>query len=670
MKILGWIFNKKTLLVACECGLTCALGWSVVLLVRGGAAFLTGSPWAAAFQDSGVPFVITGLVALARRLVSGAWLRNFLLLAGMYGAFAWLRQKKAVLLLLGIAPIAVLFGLRAISLERGLTGTYYNNPEFSGKPILTTLDRVIGLQRMARMQPVVTRNYGIGWGGVLWIDVPGVYQFLLGADDSAVLRLNNELLIDNSGLHGYRERSQWVRLDAGFHAFEIQYAQYLGIARLRVLWQQPGEAWEALAGAHLFPRVPTALKWRMERGLMLLATISQIWFAIWSVMVILFGLRFARRALRQNGLISRWGLRLWQQRLNFGVLVSSTLFSLLFAEIVLRHVRPQLKYPFHGVSSMQYHHLYPAHKDMYAGEYESQQVTVRTNEDGLRSRYSRQKFLAHRERIAILGDSFTFGIGVRQELTFERRIEHRLRQALRRNDVAVLNAGVIGSSPFLEKLLFDGVVAAYQPTLVLLCVDASDIGNDVQYTRQAVRRADYVSFEFPFSRVPQYYGALHELLRPSHFQHRYDYYDFKIDIDGVFENNIYFIFRHPLAKTQPYFEATLSHINDLASKVAAAGAQFGLVILPRFQHWNPAEAPENWEGSKYLVPEPYQDEYFRFFETQRPQVEYAILNLLPAFRQTDRFPLVFKNDPHWNERGHAFVGEDVTDYLLRENWLD
>ena len=65
---------------------------------------------------------------------------------------------------------------------------------------------------------------------------------------------------------------------------------------------------------------------------------------------------------------------------------------------------------------------------MYAGEYEGEQVTVRTNEDGLRSRYSRRKFLAHQERIAILGDSFTFGFGVRQEKTFQRVVENRLRR--------------------------------------------------------------------------------------------------------------------------------------------------------------------------------------------------------------------------------------------------
>ncbi len=662
---------KKALIVVCECVLAVAAGWGIVAAGRDAVMFLFGSPLDA-FQNIGAPFWLAGLAAIARRLIGGAWFEQSLLLTGLRRVFAWGNRKEAApfLLLAGIAPIALLVGLRAISLERGLTGAYYAKPEFSGSPVLTALDRTIDLRRIARIQPSMTRNYGIAWGGVLWIAEPGVYHFMLGADDGAVLSLNSEMLVDNSGAHGYRERSQWVRLDAGFHALDIRYAQYLGAAHLRVLWQQPGQAWETLAAAHLFPRVPTAMRWRIERVVMFLAAAIPMWLGMWGLFVAALVLKIAGHALRQSQAVPRWGIWLWQQRANVGMLVVSTLFSVFIAEIALRQVRPNLKYPFHGVSSRQFHHLYPADKEMYAGEYEGEQVTVRTNEDGLRSRYSRRKFLAHQERIAILGDSFTFGFGVRQEQTFQRVVENRLRRHLRRNDVAVLNAGVIGSSPLLEELVFDGIVAAYQPTLVLLCVDASDIGNDVQYAREAIVRNGRVSFEVPPARMPRYYGALHELLRPSHFQPRYDYYRFEVNIGGVIEDNFYFIFRPPLEKTLPYFEATMSHINSLARKVEASGAKFLLVVLPRFQHWNPNESPENWEGSKYRVPEPHQDEYLRFFETQRPQVEYAVLNLLPAFQQTDRFPLVFKNDPHWNAQGHAFVGETVADYLLQQHVID
>jgi hypothetical protein len=51
--------------------------------------------------------------------------------------------------------------------------------------------------------------------------------------------------------------------------------------------------------------------------------------------------------------------------------------------------------------------------------------------------------------------------------------------------------------------------------------------------------------------------------------------------------------------------------------------------------------------------EPYQYEYFRFLEEVRSQVRYPVFSLLPAFQGTREFPLVFREDPHRNERGNA-----------------
>ena len=141
---------KKALIVVCECVLAVAAGWGIVAAGRDAALFLFGSPLEA-FQNIGEPFWLAGLAAIARRLICGAWFEQSLLLTGLCRVFAWGNRKEAApfLLLAGIAPIALLVGLRAISLERGLTGAYYAKPEFSGSPMLTALDRTIGLRRMA-----------------------------------------------------------------------------------------------------------------------------------------------------------------------------------------------------------------------------------------------------------------------------------------------------------------------------------------------------------------------------------------------------------------------------------------------------------------------------------------------------------------------------------------
>jgi hypothetical protein len=62
--------------------------------------------------------------------------------------------------------------------------------------------------------------------------------------------------------------------------------------------------------------------------------------------------------------------------------------------------------------------------------------------------------------------------------------------------------------------------------------------------------------------------------------------------------------------------------------------------------------------------EPYQYEYFRFFEQRRSTAPFEIIDLLPAFQASQEYPLVFRDDPHWNEAGHAFVARMLVDRLI------
>ena len=259
-----------------------------------------------------------------------------------------------------------------------------------------------------------------------------------------------------------------------------------------------------------------------------------------------------------------------------------------------------------------------------------------------------------------------------------------MKERLRHNDIAVLNAGIIGSSPLLEDILFAGKIRDYRPTLVLLFLDATDIGDDIQYSRELKEDGGSVHFELKnreLNSVRHYYGAVFELARPyvepamdylvsaatGRPRRKYDYYDFQLNLNGTVETNRFFIYRYPLAVTRPYFLKTLEHINHLAAAVQASGARFILVVAPRFHHWNPRECPKNWERKEYSTDEPFQYEYFRFFDEIRGSLGYPVLNLLPVFRETKEFPLVFEDDPHWNVRGHAFVANVLAGFLTQNH---
>lgn len=348
---------------------------------------------------------------------------------------------------------------------------------------------------------------------------------------------------------------------------------------------------------------------------------------------------------------------------------------------------------FAAVRSTEYHHIYPPNREMFQGVFDGHSVVIHTNEDGLRTGYSREQFRSYHDRVVMLGDSFVFGYGVRQERGLTAMMEQLLRDRLGRTDVAVLNAAIPSYSPLLERSLLAGTLRQYQPTVIVLLVDVSDIGDDMQYLSEARVSGGRISFDPRVKSPPAYRGALLELVRrvsPSlslgsmpvraltypfrvarRGRHRndYDYYKFSVRVGQTLETNRFFIYRHPLEETRVYFSRTLENINAISYEAERLHARFLLAVNPRYHHWNPAESPDNWERGDYALDEPYQYEYFRFFEEVRPKVKYAVFSLLPAFQGTREFPLVFREDPHWNERGNAFAARVLVNQLLETGMI-
>ncbi len=342
-----------------------------------------------------------------------------------------------------------------------------------------------------------------------------------------------------------------------------------------------------------------------------------------------------------------------------------------------------------GMFSRTLHHRYPANETLRLGSVDGQVMVLRTNEDGLRTGYDRATFLEHSPRIAILGDSYVFGMGVPQGREFPTLLEALLRREPGLSDAAVLNAGVVSYSPFLERWQFEDVVRAYRPDLVLLVIDVTDVGDDLKYENESLAAGGRPAFDLPLGEAERFRdrGPLWNLAAPlrsvlvlpfevlgralgrSRAGAGYRYYHFDLVLDGARETNQYFLYRHPLEVTRPYFERTLRNVVALAGAVAESGATFAAVVIPRFQHWNTLECPENWERDSYALEEPYQFEYFAFFREAQAGVDFQVLDLLPAFQSTDEFPLVLNADPHWNERGHAFVARTLAELLARAELL-
>jgi hypothetical protein len=396
--------------------------------------------------------------------------------------------------------------------------------------------------------------------------------------------------------------------------------------------------------------------------------------AYWAVVSVLLALMLNVRAILRF-LVARRG--------PLGVMTLSLLLSLLVAEYIAEIVVARTS-GFRQFASATLHHENPKN----AVVHDNTGVTVHTNPDGLRTPWTRETFRTQRERIVLMGDSFTFGLGVEDDESVPANLQGLLRERVGRDDIAVLNAGVISYSPFIERLAFREIIRFYEPTLTILMLDLGDIGDDYKYAREILPGSDLDRPRFDTSKTHYRKDdevALLELASPiiqpfltpwqvlRRFQPKRPpqsgYLKFDVEVDGVFDTNRWFIMRHPLEKTRPFFEATLSYIEDLARQARDAGSAFLLVVPPRYFQWSDRECPKDWAAYMRELDEPYEYAIFEFFDEAATRVDFPIKSLLPEFRATTRFPLVFERDAHWNPDGNRFVAEVLADYLTRQEMV-
>jgi hypothetical protein len=120
----------------------------------------------------------------------------------------------------------------------GLEGVVYHIPKNSkaipdlrkikpqGKIYVSTLN--IPLRDFTEGFPGVTKRqewFAIDYTGRFWIEKPGLYRFALTSDDGSKLYIDDQLVVDNDGIHPVDTKSGSVDLAGGIHKIRVQYFQ-------------------------------------------------------------------------------------------------------------------------------------------------------------------------------------------------------------------------------------------------------------------------------------------------------------------------------------------------------------------------------------------------------------------------------------------------------------
>ena len=72
------------------------------------------------------------------------------------------------------------------------------------------------------------KRIGLIYRGYLNIPADDIYSFSLSSDDGSTLKIDNQMVVENDGMHATREESGQCALKKGHHAFEVRYFDFMG----------------------------------------------------------------------------------------------------------------------------------------------------------------------------------------------------------------------------------------------------------------------------------------------------------------------------------------------------------------------------------------------------------------------------------------------------------
>ncbi len=255
---------------------------------------------------------------------------------------------------------------------------------------------------------------------------------------------------------------------------------------------------------------------------------------------------------------------------------------------------------------------------------------------GLRDRLDRVPVDPELLRVAFLGDSFTFGLGVEPDKTFVKRIGHLLKERYSGWSMAV-NLGRDGADLISEYAVYNRVRDTVRPQIVVHVLSQNDLDFGL-----------YRSFD-PIARLAT------ERLFPSRYSRLFEYVESRIRLEMADARSKIYMLGGPTPEQRDLTWRLASHEIEATRKLAEeGGAAYALVRFPRLREVDSIE--------DYSLAEVHR----RTAELAE-RLDILYLDLLEAFRGKSPSEMcLLSYDDHPSPAAHDIAAEAITSFLLRK----
>lgn len=371
---------------------------------------------------------------------------------------------------------------------------------------------------------------------------------------------------------------------------------------------------------------------------------------------------------------------------NLGLILVSTLLILGLLEVGVRYLKSNLgRYP--KKDPVLHHALVPNAvleriKDEFA-------VTYRINSLGLRNEEFEVKKPKDTFRILMLGDSYTFGIGVELEETFAKQLEKTLVERHPEKNIQIINAGVSSYSPIIHYLFLMNQGLKYDPDLVILNYDISDVQDDYKYSKIAEfdetgkpLKVNPIEVQFYYREIKKGIASKIPLLEKSEL-HQFimervyqllgkrdvpHYYEVAQVIAGDIEYDRDLPMRENAGDWREHFERSAGYLELIHELLKEKGIGFAIASYPygtliSEKEWKIGRRLRGFDAKVYETP------LFAYLEAFCAEQGIPFLNMTPAFLATEEFPLYYPYDGHFTPAGHAIAGRALAGFVEEKKLL-